>query len=176
MTLIDRLKDLMRKSNMKVPAISNATGIDGSKIHKWLQGKANPKHADSLILEDFLKKEEVPRGTFQNPPVDANKPIVGNLSAHGNGSSFSTATLQGKDYRLLYEELLEDIVKGKGGSWKELESRLNAIEQNQITILSIMHTFPLEQFQALIQKAGIAEIEIQRAYKDNTSKKDKPHR
>lgn len=67
MDVVERLVKHLKVHKLKVPAVAESTGIEAARIHKWIQGKANPKHEDTLKLELYLKGnlEEVPRGTRQ---------------------------------------------------------------------------------------------------------------
>lgn len=54
MQIIDRIAEKISKDNMSVLKLSNETGISAYKIYKWLGKKGNPKHDDSVKLEQWL--------------------------------------------------------------------------------------------------------------------------
>lgn len=60
MDIVQRLVAHLKETRTKVPTVTAATGIDGARIHKWIQGKAMPKHEDSILLEKYLKGEKLP--------------------------------------------------------------------------------------------------------------------
>ena len=55
MDIIDKIKE----SGVSVDNLSKATGIPTSRIYKWFSKKAEPKYADTKLLEDFLKVGKV---------------------------------------------------------------------------------------------------------------------
>ena len=52
MDIIDKIKE----TGVSVDNLSKATGIPTSRIYKWFSKKAEPKYADTKLLEDFLNK------------------------------------------------------------------------------------------------------------------------
>lgn len=56
MQIIDRIAEKISKDNMSVLKLSNETGISAYKIYKWLGKKGNPKHDDSVKLEQWLSE------------------------------------------------------------------------------------------------------------------------
>ena len=52
MDIIDKIK----QTGISVDNLSKATGIPTSRIYKWFSKKAEPKYADTKLLEDFLNK------------------------------------------------------------------------------------------------------------------------
>lgn len=53
MELLDKIKE----SGVSVSSLSMATGIPEPRIYKWMQGKANPREKDRMLLEKFVKGE-----------------------------------------------------------------------------------------------------------------------
>jgi hypothetical protein len=54
MNVIERLKNHIKRNNIKLPKVVEDTGIPYHRMHKWLSGEGNPKAEDSKILEDYL--------------------------------------------------------------------------------------------------------------------------
>lgn len=159
MTVIERLKHFLDKNNMKVPTVADGTGIPATNIHKWLQGRANPKYEDTVKLEKFLNGEKVPEAA--------------------KAKDTSDTSISGISER--YLTLLEETVKEKKEAARGLETRLNVIEQNQKVILSKLEMLVAGVPEPLTSKASKFEQEVVIAYKDNPSKagkssKSKPSR
>lgn len=73
MQIIDELRDRIAKKRLSVLKVANETGISAYKMYKWLDGKAQPKHDDVVILEKWLrnKMEKVlseETGKIKDPP------------------------------------------------------------------------------------------------------------
>lgn len=54
MQLIERVNEKLVKDSLSVLKLSKETGIPSYRIYKWIDGKGNPKAADSAILEKWL--------------------------------------------------------------------------------------------------------------------------
>jgi hypothetical protein len=74
MQLIERVNDKILKESISVLKLSKDTGIPAYRIYKWIDGKGNPKAADSAILEKWLSGnlDKVPHSSVifdQNDPA-----------------------------------------------------------------------------------------------------------
>lgn len=73
--LKDRLKEVMELRRVKVPALSEQTGIPKDRIYAWYRDNTSPKAEDQIRLEKWLNgetstKENVFSGTSANQSVE----------------------------------------------------------------------------------------------------------
>lgn len=143
MTVIERLRQYLEKTNTKVPVVEASTGIDAGRIHKWLQGKANPKHADTIKLEKFLKGDEVlPRGTLNEPEMQYKM----------NGSQ--------SDYTAEYIQLLKDQLKTTQERLRfqeHLETLQSEIKKNRALLTTVLEH--VAKVRASIEKKPLEKIQ-----------------
>lgn len=62
-----RVKERMAELKMKMPELSELTGIPKDRMYKWYSENSNPKTDDAEILEKWLRgelMEKVPRETY----------------------------------------------------------------------------------------------------------------
>lgn len=53
-----RLKEAMAKRGIKVPALSDQTGIPKDRVYAWYRDNTSPKTEDAIILENWLNEEK----------------------------------------------------------------------------------------------------------------------
>jgi transcriptional regulator with XRE-family HTH domain len=131
MTVSQRLKEFIEKNRMKVPDVATATGIDGAKIHKWIQGKANPKYEDTRKLELFLNGEKVP-----------------NVSETAIAYETTDASVT-PAYSDRYIKLLEETVKETKAQRTELQARLDELTGRQADFLARVESL-IERYEHLV--------------------------
>ncbi|AEV96645.1 hypothetical protein A4D02_20970 [Niastella koreensis] len=76
MQIGDRLKELRKKKNIKMPAIAKATGISKENLYKWEKGTKPSDFALYNKLVEFLDKvESTPDYVFEEPKANNGKQI-----------------------------------------------------------------------------------------------------
>lgn len=74
MQIGDRLKELRKKKNIKMPAIAKATGISKENLYKWEKGTKPSDFALYNKLVEFLDKvESTPDYVFEEPKANNGK-------------------------------------------------------------------------------------------------------
>lgn len=72
--LVNNLLEVMKLRKVKVPQLSNETGIPKDRIYKWFSEGNSPKAEDEKIIEDWIKMEKVPHETMQTAAFGADSP------------------------------------------------------------------------------------------------------
>jgi hypothetical protein len=133
MQLLERIQKELQTQNKSVLKLSNETGISAYKIYKWFDNKGSPKHEDSKKLEDWLRSlEKDPEGgtSPQNSFVAENAAHYRHIPDTDAGLHPPAMNGQkAKDYRLLYEQMLERMISNPGSIPKEVLDRINEIDK-----------------------------------------------
>lgn len=152
-TLKEIVKEIQHKKEWTIEQVAISIGYSRVHLTKEMKKGTNDVLAAALIEKHGAILQNV---TFEK--LQDEKP----------------ASASSKDYRLAYENLLEELVTGKQGPLMGLQMRLGSIEQNQLGILlrldQVLSGLPEPQ----ISKNGNPVQTVENDYKNRKSGKDKP--
>jgi hypothetical protein len=164
MQLLERIQKELQTQNKSVLKLSNETGISAYKIYKWFDHKGSPKHEDSKKLEDWLRNLE------KNPNGPENSAVAENAARYGpipnKDAGLHPVAIngqKGKDYRLLYEEILESLVTGNRVSQAEIVKRLDklSIEAEKQRALVTVLLEHVARIRAHLEKKSLRAVQTE---------------
>lgn len=155
MQTIEEILKIIKEKNLNVADISRRTGIPGTRIYKWLDGKGNPKVVDSGKILDWAANnlEVVPNSVQTNESLaqpDASIPeptpmqILAVLADAFKAQAEMMRNIESKMAQETTQAIIQEAVK-------KLDDKAKEIGTNLIRTLTVVESARIVQDRSQIE-------------------------